>query len=96
MGNETEESEIEGVEYENEGVDNGVLPPERKGYSLRKPPNVKYSDKRANRISMGWNNLIVGSNEIHSVENPISMLLMLLLLYSNQHHQPTSSPTRTS
>ena len=44
-----------------------VLPPERKGYILRNPPNIKYSDKRATQISMGWNNLIVGSNEIHSV-----------------------------
>ena len=60
MGNETEEREIEGVESEtegvdsdNEGVDNKVLPPERKGYILRNPPNVNYSDKRSNRLSMG-------------------------------------------
>ena len=45
MGNETEEKKIEGVESGtegvdsyNEGVDNEVLPPERKSYSLRKPP----------------------------------------------------------
>ena len=44
-----------------------VLPPERKGYTLRSPPNVNYSDKRATWLSMGWNNLLVGSNEIHSV-----------------------------
>ena len=74
MGNETEEREIEGlnsktegVDSDNEGVYNKVLPPERKVYILRNPPNVKYSDKRATRLSMGWNNLIVGSNEIHSV-----------------------------
>ena len=74
MGNETEERKIEGVdsntegvESENEGVDKKVLPPERKGYILRNPPNVNYSDKRATWLSMGWNNLIVGSNEIHSV-----------------------------
>ena len=73
MGNETEEREIEGVEYETEGVDSDnevvdkkVLPPERKWYILRNPPNVNYSDKRATMLSMGWNNLIVGSNEIHS------------------------------
>ena len=75
MGNETEEREIEGVDSETEGVesynkgaDNKLLPPEIKGYILRNPPNVNYSDKRATRISMGLNNLIVGSNEIHSVE----------------------------
>ena len=48
-------------------MDNEVLPPKRKGYILRIPPNVNYSDKRATRLSMGWNNLIVGSNELHSV-----------------------------
>ena len=60
MGNETEEREIEGVDSEtdrvesdNEGVDNKVLPPERKGYILRNPPNVNYSDKRATWLSMG-------------------------------------------
>ena len=31
------------------------------------PPNINYSKKRATRSSMGWNNLIVGSNEIHIV-----------------------------
>ena len=74
MENEVEEREIEGVDSETEGVDsdnegvyNKVLPPERKGYILRNPPNVNYSDKRATWISVGWNNLIVGSNEIHSV-----------------------------
>ena len=60
-------SETKRVDSDNEGVDNKVLPPERKGYILRNPPNVNYSYKRATRLSMGWNNLIVGSNEIHSV-----------------------------
>ena len=55
------------VDSDNEGVDNKFLPPERKVYILRNPPNVKYSDKRATWLSMGWNNLIVVSNEIHSV-----------------------------
>ena len=48
MGNETEEREIEVVDSEtevvdseNERVDNKVLPPERKCYILRNPPNVK-------------------------------------------------------
>ena len=31
------------------------------------PPNFNYSDKRATWRSMGWKNLIVGSNELHSV-----------------------------
>ena len=48
-------------------MDNKFLAPERNGYSLRNLPNVNYSDKRATRLSMGWNNLVVGSNEIHSV-----------------------------
>ena len=75
MGNENEERKIEGVDYETGGVDsynevveNEVLPPERKLYSLRKPLNVNYNDKRATRSSMGWNNLIFVSNELHSVE----------------------------
>ena len=74
MGNETEESEIEvvdsetkGVDSYNEVVDKKVLPTDRKGYILRNPPNVNYSDKRATRRSMGWNNIIFGSNELHSV-----------------------------
>ena len=61
------DSETEGVDSDNEGVDNKALPPEIKGYILRKPPNVNYSDKRATRLSMGRNNIIVSSNEIHSV-----------------------------
>ena len=74
MGNETKKREIEGVDSEtegvdsdNEGVDNKVLTPERKCYILRNTLNGNYSDKRATWPSMGWNNLIVGSNEIHSV-----------------------------
>ena len=74
MGNETEERETEGVDSEtegvdsyNEGLDKKVLHPEKKGYILRNPLNVNYSYKRATLLSMGWNNLIVGSNEIHSV-----------------------------
>ena len=48
-------------------MDNISLPSDKKRYILRKPLNVNYSEKRATRISMGWNNIIVGSNEIHSV-----------------------------
>ena len=55
------------MDSDNEGVYKKDLPPERKWYILRNPPNVNYIDKRATRLSMGWNNLIVGSNEIHSV-----------------------------
>ena len=74
MFNETEERGIDGVESETEGadldneeVDKEVLPPDRKGYSLRNHPNVNYSDKRSTWRSMGWNNMIIGSNELHSV-----------------------------
>ena len=74
MFNETEEREIEEVYSETEGVysynevvDKKVLPPERKGYSLRNPLSVNYSDKRSTRLSIRWNNLIAGSNELHSV-----------------------------
>ena len=52
---------------DNEGVEKEVLPPEIKGCILRNTLDVNYSNKRAIRIYMGWNNLIVGSNEIHSV-----------------------------
>ena len=61
------DSETEGLDSDNEGLNKEVLPPEIKGYSLSNPPNVNYSDKRATRSSMGWNNLIVGSYELHSV-----------------------------
>ena len=47
-------------------MDNEVPTPEQRGYSLRNPLNVNYSDKRPTQLSMVWNNLIVGSNEIHS------------------------------
>ena len=74
MGNENEERKIEGVDYEiewvdsdNKGVDKEVLPPDRKGYRLRNPPNVNYSHKGSTWQFMGWNNLIVGSNELHSI-----------------------------
>ena len=60
------DSETEGVHSDNGWVYNEVLPPERKGYILRNPTNINYSKKRATRQSMGWNNLIVGSNELHS------------------------------
>ena len=74
MGNETEEREIEGVHSEtegvdsdNEGLDSELLPPESKGCSLRNPPNVNYINKRTTKRSMGWKNIIVGSNELHSI-----------------------------
>ena len=54
MDNETEkmefegaESETEGMNLENEGVENEVLPPEKILYSLKNPPNVNNSNKRA-------------------------------------------------
>ena len=58
--------ETEGVDSDNEGVVNEVLPPERKGYIPRNLPNINYSDKRSTWICIGWNNLIVSCNEIHS------------------------------
>ena len=61
------EYETEEVDSDNEGVDNKVLTPERTGYILRNPPNFNYSEKISTWPSMGWNNLIVGYNELHSV-----------------------------
>ena len=61
------DSETEVVDSDNEVVDNEFLPPERKWYVRSNPPTFNYSYKRATRISMGWNNLIVGSNEIYIV-----------------------------
>ena len=43
------------------------LPHEIKVYSLRNPPNVNYSNRRAAWRSMVRNSLIVGSTELHSV-----------------------------
>ena len=62
------ESETEGVGSYNEVVDNEVLPPEIIGYILSNTPGVNNNNKRATCISIVWNNLIVGSNELHSVE----------------------------
>ena len=90
------DSETEGVDSYNEVVDKEVLPPEIKGYILSNPPNINYSDKRATWLSMGWNNLIVGSNEIHSVAKAYVNVVNAITYFSNQHHQPTSSPTRPS
>ena len=61
------DSETEGVDSYNEGVYKKFLTPEIKEYILRNPLNVNYIDKRVTRLSMGWNNLIVSSNKIHSV-----------------------------
>ena len=41
--------------------------PERKGYHLRNPPTINYNDGRANSWSMSWNNLIVGSHDLHNI-----------------------------
>ena len=61
------DSETEVVDSYNEVVDNEVRPHDRKWYILRNPHNFNYNYNIATRISMGWNNIIVGSNEIHSV-----------------------------
>ena len=39
------EYETEGLDSDNEVVDKEVISTELKGYSLRNPPNVNYSDK---------------------------------------------------
>ena len=44
-----------------------VLHPEKKLYWLRNPPTIKYDDGRDNWVSVDWNNIIVGSNDLHSV-----------------------------
>ena len=67
MIDETEERVTEGVESDNEGVDNEVLPSDRKGYILKNNNNVNYSDKRGTQRSMECNNITVGSNELKSV-----------------------------
>ena len=59
--------ETEVMDSYNEGVDKEFLPPELKCYSLRNPPNVNYSNKISTQRFMLWNNLIVGSNELHIV-----------------------------
>ena len=55
------------MDSDSQVVDNEVLPPEKKSYILRNPPNINYSDKRATWRSMGWNNIIVVSNKLHIV-----------------------------
>ena len=48
-------------------MENEVLPPKQKVYRLRNNLNINYNDGFSNRRSMGWNNLIVGSHDLHSV-----------------------------
>ena len=55
------------MDSENEGVDNEILPPEKKGYSLRNHPTKNYNYGRPNQRSMGWNDLVIGSHAPHSV-----------------------------
>ena len=59
--------EIEGVDSENEGVENEVLPPDQKVYHLHNPSTIKYNSGRSNWISMGWSNRIVGSHAFPNV-----------------------------
>ena len=47
-------------------MDNEALPTDQKVYFLRNPPTINYNDGIANRRSMGWNNLIVGSHALHN------------------------------
>ena len=72
--NETEGKKIQGVYAENDGVDsenegvyNEVLPPELKVYLLRNPPTINYNYWIDNRRSMGRNNLIFGSHALHNI-----------------------------
>ena len=58
--------ENEGVNSENEGVDNEVIPPEKRGYLLQNPSTINYNDGIYNRNSMGRNNMIVGSHDLHN------------------------------
>ena len=44
------------------------MPSDQKGYILSNPPYVNFRYKRATQRSMGWKNLIIVSNELHSVE----------------------------
>ena len=55
------------MDAENEGVENKVLPPERKWYRLQNPPTIKYNDGKSNRRSVGCSKLIVGSHVLRSV-----------------------------
>ena len=38
-----------------------------KGYCLWNHPTIEYNDGKANRFSMGWINLVVGSPALHNV-----------------------------
>ena len=55
------------MDSDNEVVDNEVLPTELKGCILSNLPNFNYSNIRSTQRYMGWNNLIFGYNELHSV-----------------------------
>ena len=99
MGNETEEREIEGVESETEGVesdneaaDNEVLTPDRKAYRLSNPPMSTKVTKEP--IGAPWDGtiLLLASMNYTVLQKPMSALVIILPLSSNQHHQPTSSP----
>ena len=61
------DSETEGVDLENEVLENEVLTPERKLYRLRNHPTINYNNGRSNWRSVGRNNLLVGYHDLQSV-----------------------------
>ena len=49
-----------------------VLPPKWKWHRLQNHPTINYNVGRSNRRSMEWNNLIVGSHELHNAAKAYS------------------------
>ena len=47
-------------------VNADALPPEKKVYCLRNPPNINYNNEISNQRSMGLSNLVVGVRDLHN------------------------------
>ena len=86
------DSETEIMDSDNELVDKKFLPPEIEGYILSNPPNVNYINKISNCRSMGWNNLIVGSNALHSVVKAYAKVVndISIILYTKTTRAPSN------
>ena len=55
------------MDTKNERVENEVLSHDKKLYRLQNNPTINYNNTGYNWISMGWNNLLVGSHGLHNV-----------------------------
>ena len=71
-------------------VNADALPPEKKVYFLRNPPNINYNDEISNQRSMGWINLVVGARDLHNATMAYVNIVNAIATFLNLPHQTTS------